>query len=532
MKKAIYIFTTMILVLMFSACTDDFAEINRHPHLLTDQDLQQDFNHLGAFYQPLLRATYFGRTTDRHQIQHNLTHESFIRHLATPSVFAGGVNNTTYHITWNTYWAHVYAEVMSPANHVMKVAIEGEYEVFEKWARLLQVVAASRLTAYYGPIIYSDYGSSEQTVYYDSEEDLYNHLFNDLDDIMTVFYDNRDYLGLAKFDATYGGNLNSWVRFINSWRLQLAIRLSKVAPALAKAQGEKAINHPGGLILTNNDNMRISLYGSTHPYAIMNFSWNDTRMSATMESVLVGYQDGRIRRFFEPVTDLTLVEDHPAWPYKGVRNAGYNEAKNLRVPYSTMSRRYEQATDQAFFTASQVHFMLAEAALRGWSGTETAAHHYEQGIRASFAEWGASGVEDYLLDDTKLPIDYFDPMAEGDVNSFVNRINVTVKWDDSAGDEIKLERIMTQKWIATFMNSVETWVDHRRTGYPRLPYNYRNESTQTWGVIPDDDFLRRMPFVPAERNNNPVGVADATAKLGGPDLISTRLWWDTGGPNF
>jgi len=41
-----------------------------------------------------------------------------------------------------------------------------------------------------------------------------------------------------------------------------------------------------------------------------------------------------------------------------------------------------------------------------------------------------------------------------------------------------------------------------------------------------------MPFENGERNNNPVGVADATTKLGGPDEIGTRLWWDIDGPNF
>jgi hypothetical protein len=531
MKKIIYIFTT-IAALVFSACTDNFEAVNKNPYLLTDEDLQQDFNHIGAFYQPLLRHTYFGRTTDRHQVQHNLTHESFIRHLATPSVFVGGVNNTTYFITWNTFWGHVYAEIMSPAREVIKVAEAGGYDVFAKLAKLLQVVSASRLTAYYGPIIYSDFGSGNQTVYYDSEEELYKLLFADLDEILAVFHANKNYLGLARFDATYNGNMNNWIRFINSWRLQLALRLSKVAPALAKAEGQKAINDPGGLILANANNMFISLYGSQHPYSIMSFSWNDTRMSATMESVLVGYKDNRIRRFFEPVTDPSLHQDHPEWPFKGVRNGAFHEAKAQRLPYSTMNRSYQTATRQAFLTASQVQFMLAEAALRGWSGTQSAKYHYEEGVKASFVEWGAMGVDAYLMDDTNLPIDYVDPMAPGTVNSFTNRINVTVKWDENASNEVKLEKIMTQKWIASFLNSVETWVDHRRTGYPKLPYNYRNESTATWGVIANDDFLKRMPFVAAERNNNPVGVADATQKLGGPDLISTRLWWDTGGPNF
>jgi hypothetical protein len=41
-----------------------------------------------------------------------------------------------------------------------------------------------------------------------------------------------------------------------------------------------------------------------------------------------------------------------------------------------------------------------------------------------------------------------------------------------------------------------------------------------------------MPFVNAERTGSAPAVADATAKLGGPDLINTRLWFAPAGPNF
>lgn len=532
MKKIYYIFSSTLMVLIFSACTENFEDLNKHPYLLTNESLQQDFNHIGAFFQPILRASLFGRTADRHQIQHNLTHESFIRHLATPTPFVSGINNTTYVITWNTFWSHVYSEVMAPARQVILTAEEGGYDVFAKWAKLLQVVSAARLTAYYGPIIYSNYGSTDQTVYYDSEEDLHNTLFDDLDEILTVLNANKDFTGLTRFDATYNGDINSWIRFANSLRLQLAIRISNVTPELAKEEGEKAINAPGGLILSNADNTIISLYGVQQPHAVICLTWGDTRMSATMESVLIGYEDGRIHKYFEPATDNTVYNDHSDWPYKGIRNGAFLQAKAQRTGYSTITRSIQSVTGGALMTASMIHFMLAEAALRGWAGTETAKYHYEEGVRASFAEWGAAGVEEYLLDDTKLPLDYVDPKAEGDVNSFINRINVTVKWDDAASNEVKLEKIMTQKWIATYLNSVETWVDHRRTGYPKLPYNYRNDSNETWGIVAADDFLRRMPFVSAERTNNPEGVADAVQKLGGPDMINTRLWWDTGGPNF
>lgn len=524
MKKIIFIITT-VFALFISACTENFEELNEHPYQISDESLQQDFNNVGAFFQPMF-SNIFGN-----QVDHNLTNESFTRHLATPTPFVAGINNTTYYIRWNGYWNRVYGNIFAPARQVIQIAEAGGYDVFASWAKLVRIIGASRLTAYYGPIIYSNYGSSEQDIMYDSEQSLYNTWFTELDEILAVFNANTDYAGMKTFDATYGGDVNSWIAFTNSLRLRLAMRLSKVDPALAKTQGEKAIIAPGGLIETNADNMRISTYGvQFHPVMIC-YSWNDTRMSATMESVLVGYEDARLQKYFEPV-DLALVPDHPDLPYKGIRNGALIVAKGDRTDYSYISEDFKSWGDRRLFTACETQFILAEAALRGWAGTQSAQYHYEMGVTLAFEEWGAGGADAYLQSDTKLPIDYDDPRAEGAVNDFVNRIMVTVKWDEAADNEVKLEKIITQKWISGYMNTMETWVDHRRTDYPKLPFNYKNDSNPDWGIIPADDFLRRMPFVNGERTNNPAGVADATQKLGGPDEIGTRLWWDTGGPNF
>ncbi len=524
MKRIIYFIT--LFTLFLSACTKNFEEFNTNPYEISDESLKQEFNHVGAYF-PTMLQNLFG-----HQIEHNLVNDTYVRQLATPTPFVGGVNNTTYYIRWNVYWNRIYGHVMAPARQVIQIARADGYDVFVEWAKLIRIIGASRLTVYHGPIIYKNYGSPEQTIYYDSEETLYKTWFAELDTILKVFNDNIDYSGLKKFDATYGGDISNWIKFANSLRLRLAMRLSKVKPTLAKSQGEKAINDPGGLILTNSDNMYVSLYGRPIPIATICFSWNDTRMSASMESILVGYKDGRIYKYFEPVSDLSLVDDHPALPFKGIRNGAYLESKDQRTGFSTISESFKTVTSRRLFSASETHFLLAEAALRGWDGAGSAKEHYETGIKLSFAEWGAAGVDQYLEDDISIPLDYNDPMAEGDVNDFVNRIHVTVKWDDSADNETKLEKIMTQKWIAAYTNSVEIWQDHRRTGYPKLPYNYKNDSNEDWGIIPANDFLRRMPFVKSERENNPEGVADATQKLGGPDEIGTHLWWDTGGPNF
>lgn len=532
MKKIIFLSTT-IFALLFSACTDNFEEINTNPYQISGESLKQDFNHIGAYFQPMF-SNIFGN-----QIRHNLVNESYVRHLAPPTPFAGNVNNTTYYITWNAYWGTVYKNIFAPAHEVIKVAEKDGHDMFVAWVKLVRIIGATRLSAYHGPIIYSEYGTSGSDIMYDSEEKLYNTWFAELDEILATFKANLDYTGFTKFDATYGGDVGQWVKFINSMRLRLAMRISKVAPDLAKTQGEKAIADAGGLITANADNMYLSLYGKYFHPAQICFSWNDTRMSATMESVLVGYKDGRISKFFDPVSDASLVPDHPDFPYKGIRNGGVLIAKDDHTPYSTISSDFKTVESRRLYAACETHFLLAEAALRGWAGAGSAQDNYENGVRISFAEWGAGGADAYLQDDTSLPLDYNDIVYDGidhpdapNVNDFESRIKITVKWDESADNEAKLERIMTQKWISGFMNTVETWVDHRRTDYPKLPFNYKNDSNSDWGIIAADDFLRRMPFVKGEVNNNPNGVADATDKLGGPDEIGTRLWWDTGGPNF
>jgi len=487
--------------------------------------LNQDFNNIGSFY-PSLLANIIG-----HQVEENIVDESYCDYMATPTPFVSGVNNTTYYITWNTYWNRIYNNLMSPASQVIDIAEEGGYDVFVAWAKLIRILGMSRLTTYHGPVIYSTYG--QENASYDSEETLYNAFFSDLDDIQEIFAANADYEGLKKFDASYSGDVTKWAKLVNSMRLRLAIRISKVAPELAKTEGEKAIGDAAGLITANDDNFNVSLYGSDLYLSVICFSWNDTRMSAGMESFLVGLKDPRIAAYFEPATsDESTYADHPDFPYKGIRNGAELVAKADHTGYSTISSSFQSITERPYITASEVYFDLAEAALRGWTGAGDAGTDYDAAVRASFAQWGVGGADDYLADATSTPIDYDDAVYSGSVNDFVSRSTVTVAWDDAATNEVKLEKIITQKWIAGFTNPNEPWADFRRTGYPKLPHVYKNDSNSDWGVIPADEWIKRMPFLDSERSENATGVAAAVATMKGDDLISTRLWWDTGDSNF
>jgi hypothetical protein len=417
---------------------------------------------------------------------------------------------------------------MSPARQVILLAEKNQLPLFATWAKLIRILSMSRVSAIYGPVIYSNYGSTAATVLYDKESELYKTFFAQLDTIQSEFNANKAYTGFAKFDPSYKGSIPHWMKVVNSLRLRLAIRISKIDPTLAKTQGEKALGHAAGLITANADNFNISLLGNIMPVGMICFQWDDARMGGPIESFMVGLKDGRISKYFSPVSDASLHADHPASPYKGIRNGAFIDAKIQRVSFSKVSTDFNSVQTRRHFTASEVAFLKAEAALRGWKDAGDAKANYEDGVKLSFADWGAAGVDAYLADATSKPINYVDPIDSR--NNFAATSTVTVAWDEADSKELKLEKIMTQKYLATFTNTLEAWVDHRRTGYPKIPSAAKNDSGSEWGLIPPGQFVKRWPFLNGERTGNAAGVADAVSKMGtgAKDDIATRLWWDTG----
>ena len=523
MKKII---SAILILSIFGSCTKNFESTNQNPNQISDELLKQDFNLVGSPFSGLL-FNLFG-----HQIEEDLCHDSWMGHLNTPTPFVGNVNNTTYYIRWNSYWGRVYGSVMSPAKQVIKLAEDNNLPLFATWAKLIRILSMSKLTAYHGPVIYSNYGSTDPVIKYDAEPDLYNEFFSELDAIQADFAANMGYKGFAKFDPSYKGNIAAWMKLVNSMRLRLAIRISKVAPDVAKTQGEKAMSDPAGLIETNADNFNVALLGQKMPFAVICFEWDDTRMGAVMESFLGGLKDKRVEKFFSVADNPAHYADHPDFPYKGIRNGAYVAAKIDRVPFSRISTDFQTVQKRRSFTAAEVSFLKAEAALRNWAGAGDAKENYENGVKLSFADWGAAGVDDYLADNSSKPWNYVDPLDAR--NNFTSLSTITVAWNAVDNNELKLEKIVTQKWINNYTNSLEAWVDFRRTGYPKIPHVAKNDSSPDWGVIPADQWIKRMPFINGERNGNPEGVADAVTKMGpgAKDDIATRLWWDTGGPNF
>jgi hypothetical protein len=184
MKK---ILIAILFLGVLASCTKDFESLNTDPNQVSDDQLTQDNNLLGAPFSGLL-FNIFG-----HQIEEDLCYDSWMGYMNTPTDFVGNVNNTTYYMRWNVYWDRVYNNVMSPSKKAIELSVKYNLPMFGDWAKFIRILAVSKLTAVHGPVIYSNYGSIENSILYDKESDLYNKFFLQLDTIQTNFTANKDY---------------------------------------------------------------------------------------------------------------------------------------------------------------------------------------------------------------------------------------------------------------------------------------------------------------------------------------------------
>ena len=430
----------------------------------------------------------------------------------------GGSNFNTFNQTesWNQIPFNTPFEKFYSNYFKLETATGGKGHYWAM-AKLLRVNTMLRVTDCYGPIPYSQVANGKTAVAYDSQEDVYKHMFEDLDYAIHMLGEFVDEVGglkpLEGYDPVYNGDYNKWMRFANSLKLRLAVRISNVSPELARTKAEEAVKSTRGLIDTNDNNAYVGVGAEPNPLWLVASSWGEIRINATIASYMKGYSDPRSTVYF---TTSKLGGDSP---YMGMRS-GLEGVKPATYSGYSMPN-YEQKDDMLMFCAAETAFLRAEGALRGWDMGGSARDFYEQGVKLSFDQRKVSGADEYLANAVAVPEPFVDPVNPAKCN-YTPKTKITIAWNEGASTEEKLERIITQKWIANFPLGFEGWADYRRTGYPEVFPSVSNLSN---GVIDTNRQLRRLPFPLSEKQGNSANVSAAVSMLGGPDTGATDLWW-------
>lgn len=536
-NKIVFIILAGLLVV---SCTDGFKDINTDSSGITEEQMQIDFNHLRIPLDVAQQAIYFNYDFGKgknwpYQIMQNLNADMFSGYMHDYKPHNGGSHNTDYNLQdgWNgTDWLYSYSYTL-PQLKKSEDSTRIKYPVLYAITKILKVEAMHRVSDIYGPIVYTSFGNERGVYTPDTQQQVYTAFFEDLDTaigLLTEYAENATEISIIpKFDIILDGSHASWVKFANSLRMRLAIRIAMADPGKAKQEFLKSFNHSYGYFMESQQKAVVSTKnGYLNPLGEINRVWNEVQMNASIESILKGYNDPRMELFFEPCQDDAVWKDPNGnnitiplkGQYRGIRQGtGYSH-----LLFSNYSKIYvNQSTEPILMTAAEIWFLRAEAALRRWT-EENTEYCYEQGISTSFRQWGAAASVDEYVNSDNIGADYEDPFEPE--NNIAARCRVSPRWIESASQEEKLEKIITQKWLAIFPEGAEAWAEQRRTGYPRLfPVRINNSKS---GSIDTEIMIRRLPFPGDMSDSDPEQYNSLVKALGGSDNGGTRLWWDTG----
>ena len=506
----IYLLGMFALVGVLSSCDKGFDELNINKVDPTTLDPQFIMN------RAIIETTY----PDNFATLEMLCYEfGIVQQIITPfgSSLSGGNYNIFNPGNTSLVWVNFYRNVLKQNIDVIeKTSQDDKRTNLYNQARIWKAYAFMILTDTYGDIPYTEAakGFISLTIQpkYDKQELIYKDILKELDEATAALDATKP---TSTGDILFGGDIVKWKKLGNSLLLRAAMRLTKVAPDLAKTYVTKAV--AGGLMQSNSDNSVLrhtTLFNNwiavhltarekanfylAKPFVDFLKNNNDPRlMSIAVRHVGAksGADQAPPRTTSDPAQQIGMpmgyddVSIKNTFPTYGVASLYDYSQVNLNTVLKVTAPEYH-------VTYAQTQLLLAEAVVRGWV-TGDAADLFKSGIAAHMQQ-----------------------MAEYDPSAAISAADIKTYTDaNPLSMATALEQINTQYWVASFLSGSELFANFRRSGYPTLTKNPYPGSEIT------GDFIRRMPYPDSEIITNSTNLNAAIAQQGKNDL-STRVWWD------
>lgn len=494
MKKSIQQIVTngavLIMILsVLSGCTSDFEEINSNPNepemvetsqLLTSAIKSAKETLFSQETSSILYAQFWAETDYTDVSTYATPQSSFYK------FYNGPLADLQTIINYNTN-EETKSEVLTSGSNANQLAV----------ARILKAWIFMNVTDIWGDIPYSEAlkGRNNSSPKYDEQSDIYADIIKELKEASNqIALDELT----VKGDILYNGDMLKWKKFANSLLLRIGMRLSKVSPQEGKDLVVKALSD--GIFESNKDNalyQHLDDENNANGHYINFIRRQDYAISNTMISYMsAGTQssvyDPRIDKYAKPAENPNYdnginlyINNIGGMPY-GVSTEVATALPNTYSSFPGDAVK-SKTSPTIFMSYPELLFIKAEAIQRNWISGD---------------------AERTLKDAIKASMDFWE-IPTSVANSYIEGVN----FDPSKA----LQTIITQKWIALYMQGITAWSDWRRTGLPELtpgPY------TQATNEIP-----RRRAYDSEEYTLNGANVRAAIERQG-PDDFQTRMWWD------
>lgn len=457
--------------------------------------------------------------------------DEFLFTTAVRQAFGGGDFISSFHMRFASQYAHIYVtnsenraadsykdfhtqdiykEMFSTIfvgslryiNEVLVMTSEGKNpdSVRNAMANIVAVVNFAQATDCWGDIPYFEGAMGTKGILYpkyDRQQVIYPDLLERLRLAMVTLKKAGPGDGYKGCDPVYNNDISKWIRFANSMRFRLAMKIRFVDEVTAAKVITECMSDP--LMESNDQNFELKRQESEN--GELYNPWFDIRkyqnfkMSEKFTNWLTATNDPRLRVFVEP---------NSKGEYKGVLN-GLNDQAYSLVDWTSISNPmpvlYSKSLSQYLMCASEIWFLRAEAALFKL-GPGDPGQLYKEGIRTNMQLW-------------KIDPDTIQKFLDNEPEATLY-----------STQENMFRQIGTQMWIAYIPNFTEAWTNIRRTGYPEIPQR-TDEVVYALGVT-NGILPKRFRYASSEYLNNLSNVTEANQQQG-PDKIDTPVWWDVRG---
>lgn len=500
MKK---ILNWLISALLFftPGCTKNFEEINTNPNKI--EEGENGYLLLGAQITAARRIL-------------NDDNQGFGKWV---QYFTGNVNARdafSRNDDINDYWSYnnLYVGALPNIKAVLDNTARQAHPNYEAVAMIMKAWIFSFITENWGDVPYSKalQGNSPQgedpgylVPEYDHQQDILHDLVSQLEKANAMIQTDS-YAIDGNADIYCQGEMLRWKKFANTLNARILLNILDVDEAFAKpklaAMLADKVTYP--MLESNVDDVGITwIGGAIGPYenvVMSSYRGGERTIPAAsgIMHILSVRKDPRRDVWFDPAK--LQLENGNNTVYTGAPPAmdadnpsGFSQIALDSVSQLSAANFGLKNRQEDIITYAELLFIKAEAALKGVNAGGAADEFYRAGIDASFKKWG---VESKLAAYLAQPLVDYAQAAPAD----------------------RLEYIVTQRYLAQFYQSANTFTLIRRTGFPAL--DYFHISTDPAQAVKGFPYRLRYPHV---NSNNPAWAAAAEGiEL---NLWGKKLWW-------
>ncbi|BDD10762.1 hypothetical protein FUAX_31940 [Fulvitalea axinellae] len=491
-------------VFSFSACTDEFAEINTDPNIVKDAEL----DHLLTFAEKQLRDVGHMWFWDNHHYYMTWTQHS---------VPQGG--NSDEFVTINNLIGQKSLLYKSLMPNLMEIReqidnMPDESKIKRERMRAITypilIYQAIKVTDMYGDIPYLEAGRGryEQLLNpkYDKQSDLYDIWISELNTVIkTLTEDITDaegnvveqsvYGSKGKAEIIYSSDWAKWAKFANTLKLRLAIRLTHADPTRAKTIAEEALSNSAGIFEGPADEFRrLPKTDDRGPDNEMHYT--TPHGAYEFMKFMCDTQDPRTKNYFEPngftdevvqkfessatATLPDIIKNAPTEMHRRYIGLPVSPDKVDDDAYAQFFTPVKLDGDNSYRTASRLHYRYFHPAKRSGNGYYIYMYYsYGEmcfniaelierlGINGDAEEWYNKGVRASLemvdMLASAAQVEQHEDLTETEITDYLAMPQVAYTGDK----DTKLEKIAIQQQINFFRDPFQSFVYSRRTGFPK-----------------------------------------------------------------